>query len=36
MGNLWASMFAAGSISIFLVLALFIYIQALDSLPSKA
>jgi hypothetical protein len=35
MGDLWVSMFASSSISIFLLLALFIYIRALDVLPSR-
>lgn len=35
-GNLWVSMFASGSISIILLVFLFIYISALDQLPPRA
>ncbi|EIE18872.1 hypothetical protein COCSUDRAFT_45025 [Coccomyxa subellipsoidea C-169] len=35
-GNLWVSMFASGSISIILLIFLFIYISALDQLPPRA
>jgi hypothetical protein len=35
-GNLWVSMFAAGSLSIILLIFLFTYIGSLDQLPPRA
>jgi hypothetical protein len=35
LGDLWAAMFAAGSLSIILLLFMFVYIRDLDRLPEK-